>query len=138
MTNMVLSLGTGPALLPRVSSNVKALTTETFSHLLYEQHPSDAIASVGSLRPTQTAMSCWCPSWLPLVSWRTHPFSALMFAMVAMRADFSYVITCIARFSANPGLPHWNALVRVYQYAKGTADLKLTYSRMADTPAPLM
>jgi hypothetical protein len=26
----------------------------------------------------------------------------------------------------------------VYQYIKGTADLKLTYSRMADTPAPLM
>jgi hypothetical protein len=61
-----------------------------------------------------------------------------MFAMVAMRADLSYVVTCIARFSANPGLPHWNALVRVYQYVKGTADLKLTYSRMADTPAPLL
>jgi hypothetical protein len=61
-----------------------------------------------------------------------------MFAMVAMRVDLSYVVTCIARFSANPGLPLWNALIRVYQYIKGTADLKLTYSRMADTPAPLM
>jgi hypothetical protein len=73
---------------------------------------------------------------------RAYPFrsaiSSLMFAMVAMRADQSYVVTCIARFSANPGLPHWNALVRLYQYIKGTADLKLTYSRMADTPAPLM
>jgi hypothetical protein len=28
--------------------------------------------------------------------------SSLMFAMVAMRADLSYVVTCIARFSANP------------------------------------
>jgi hypothetical protein len=40
---------------------------------------------------------------------RAYPFrsaiSSLMFAMVAM----SYVVTCIARFSANPGLPHWNA-----------------------------
>ena len=66
---------------------------------------------------------------------RAYPFrsaiSSLMFAMVAMRADLSFVVTCIARFSANPGLPHWNALVRVYQYVKGTMDLKLTYSRMA-------
>jgi hypothetical protein len=73
---------------------------------------------------------------------RAYPFrsaiSSLMFAMVAMRADLSYVVTCIAQFSANPGLPHYNALVRVYQYVKGTADLKLTYSRMADTPAPLL
>jgi hypothetical protein len=61
-----------------------------------------------------------------------------MFAMVAMRADLSYVVTCIARFSANPGLPHWNALVRVYQYVKGTADLKLTYTRIENTPAPLL
>jgi hypothetical protein len=64
--------------------------------------------------------------------------SSLMFAMVAMRADLSYVVTCIARFSANLGLPRWNALVRVYQYIKGTADLKLANSRMVDTPAPLM
>jgi hypothetical protein len=41
---------------------------------------------------------------------RAYPFrsaiSSLMFAMVAMRADLSYVVTCIARFSANPGPPH--------------------------------
>jgi hypothetical protein len=73
---------------------------------------------------------------------RAYPFrsaiSSLMFAMVVMRADLSYVVTCIARFSANPGLPHWNALVRVYQYVKGTADMKLTYTRIENTPAPLL
>jgi hypothetical protein len=35
---------------------------------------------------------------------RAYPFrsaiSSLMFAMVAMRVDLSYVVTCIARFSA--------------------------------------
>jgi hypothetical protein len=73
---------------------------------------------------------------------RAYPFrsaiSSLMFAMVAMRADLSYVVTCIARFSANPGLPHWNALVRVYQYVKDTTDMKLTYTRIENTPAPLL
>jgi hypothetical protein len=40
---------------------------------------------------------------------QAYPFrsaiSSLMFAMVAMRVNPSYVVTCIARFSANPGLP---------------------------------
>jgi hypothetical protein len=61
-----------------------------------------------------------------------------MFAMVVMRADISLAVTSVARFSANPGLPHWLALVRIFQYLKGTSDLKLTYSRVVDTPAPLL
>ena len=71
-----------------------------------------------------------------------YPFrsaiSSLMFAMVAMRADISYAVISVARFTANPGLPHWKALVRIFQYLKGTSDLKLTYSRVVDTPAPLL
>jgi hypothetical protein len=73
---------------------------------------------------------------------KAYPFrsavSSLMFAMVAMRADLSFAVTSTARFSANPGLPHWNALVRINQYLKGTAGMQLTYSRIVDTPAPLL
>jgi hypothetical protein len=73
---------------------------------------------------------------------KAYPFrsaiSSLMFAMVAMRADLSYAVTSVARFSANPGMAHWTALVRIFQYLKGTSDLKLTYSRMVDTAAPLL
>jgi hypothetical protein len=71
-----------------------------------------------------------------------YPFrsavSSLMFAMVVMRADISFAVTSVARFSANPGMSHWLALVRIFQYLKGTSDLKLIYSRIADTPAPLL
>jgi hypothetical protein len=39
---------------------------------------------------------------------KAYPFrsaiSSLMFAMVAMRADLSFAVTSVARFSANPGL----------------------------------
>jgi hypothetical protein len=49
-----------------------------------------------------------------------YPFrsaiSALMFAMVVMRCDISFPVICCARFSANPGLPHWYAVVRIYLY----------------------
>ena len=55
-----------------------------------------------------------------------------------MRVDISYVVTFVARFTANPGMTHWIALVRIYQYLKGTGDKKLTYSRVCDTSAPLL
>ena len=53
-----------------------------------------------------------------------YPFrsavSSLMFAMVTMRADICYAVISVARFTANPGLSHWHALVRIFQYIKGT------------------
>ena len=60
-----------------------------------------------------------------------------MFAMVAMRANICYAVISVARFTANPGLSHWHALVRIFQYLKGTSALELTYSRIVDTSAPL-
>jgi hypothetical protein len=71
-----------------------------------------------------------------------YPFrsaiSAVMYAMIALRADISFAVICLSRFTSNHGLPHWNALVRVFQYLKGTSNLAITYSRMQDTPAPIM
>ena len=58
--------------------------------------------------------------------------------MVAMRVDISYAVISVARFTANPGFPHWQALVQIFQYLKGTSAMKLTYSRVVDTPAPLL
>ena len=73
---------------------------------------------------------------------KDYPFrsavSSPMFAMVAMRVDISYAVISVARFTANPGLPHWQALVQIFQYLKGTSAMKLTYSRVVDTPASLL
>ena len=49
-----------------------------------------------------------------------YPFhsviSSLMFAMVAMRADISYAVTSIVRFTALSDLAHWHALVYIFQH----------------------
>lgn len=70
-----------------------------------------------------------------------YPFrsaiSSVMFAMVILRFDISFAVISCARFSANPGKAHWEALVRIFQYLKGTADLKITYRRMNEGP-PLL
>ena len=52
--------------------------------------------------------------------------SSLMFAMVAMRVDILYADTSVTRFTANSGLLHWIALVRIFQYIKGISDMKIT------------
>ena len=43
------------------------------------------------------------------------------------RPDIAHSVAYLARFNANPGPAHWNALKHLFQYIKGTSDHKLTY-----------
>jgi hypothetical protein len=52
---------------------------------------------------------------------------ALMYAMLGTRPDISFATTTVAKFSSNPGLPHWEAVKRIYRYLNGTRGLWLTY-----------
>jgi hypothetical protein len=52
---------------------------------------------------------------------------SLMYASLGTRPDISYAVTTISRFSGNPGMPHWDAVRRIYRYLLGTKDLRLTY-----------
>ena len=47
---------------------------------------------------------------------------ALQYLSVATRPDITYAVSILARFSANPGITHWNALKRVYTYLKYMQD----------------
>ena len=50
-----------------------------------------------------------------------------MYATIATRPDTAYPVQTVSRFSTNPGVSHWNAVKKLYQYYKGTMDLWLTY-----------
>ena len=50
-----------------------------------------------------------------------------MYATIATRPDTAYPVQTVSRFSSNPGLAHWKAVKKMYQYYKGTTDLWLTY-----------
>ena len=52
---------------------------------------------------------------------------SLMYAALGTHPDISYTVSTISRFSSNPGLPHWEAVQRIYRYLIGTKDLRLTY-----------
>jgi hypothetical protein len=56
----------------------------------------------------------------------------VMWGQLATRPDLAFTVSLLARFQANPGLNHWNALLHVIGYIKNTIDYGLTYSRDHD------
>jgi hypothetical protein len=52
---------------------------------------------------------------------------ALNWAALATRPDIAFAVGTVARFAANPGIAHWNAVKRIYRYLAGTRDLWLSY-----------
>lgn len=58
---------------------------------------------------------------------------ALNWAALATRPDIAFAVATVARFAANPGPAHWEAVKRIFRYLSGTRDLWLTYGE-ASTP----
>jgi len=52
---------------------------------------------------------------------------ALNWAALTTRPDIAFAVATVARFAANPGIPHWEAVKRIYRYLAGTRNLWLTY-----------
>ena len=54
---------------------------------------------------------------------------SLMYAVVGIRPDITYTVSYLARFMANPGCTHWEAMKWVIRYLKGTKDVNLVLGR---------
>ena len=54
----------------------------------------------------------------------------LMYLMVCSRPDISFAVCTVARFLSNPGRQHWNAVLQILKYLKGTTDCRITYRRL--------
>ena len=52
-----------------------------------------------------------------------------MWGQLATCPDLLFSVSLLARFQANPGINHWNALMHVMGYIKNIIDYRLTYSR---------
>jgi hypothetical protein len=61
----------------------------------------------------------------------------LMFLMLVFRMDIAFPTISLSRFAHNPAKSMWLAMKKIYQYIKGTASIKLTYSRIIDSLNPL-
>jgi hypothetical protein len=52
---------------------------------------------------------------------------SLMYLMVCTRPDIAYAISQLSRYCSNHGTEHWNALLQVVRYIKGTKSVGITY-----------
>jgi hypothetical protein len=57
--------------------------------------------------------------------------SMLNWAALATRPDILFAVSTVARFSANLGLQHWEAVKQIFRYLTGTQDLWLTYGKQS-------
>ena len=55
--------------------------------------------------------------------------SALNWAALATHPDIVFAVATVARFIANPGMAHWEAIKRIFRYLAGTHDLWLSYGK---------
>ena len=53
---------------------------------------------------------------------------SLIYAMHCTRPDIGYAVGTLSKFTGSPGVEHWNALIRVLRYLKGTINVGLHYS----------
>ena len=52
-----------------------------------------------------------------------------MYVAQCTRADISFAISKLSRFTSNPSVEHWKAIGRVLGYLKNTKELSLQYSK---------
>jgi hypothetical protein len=56
---------------------------------------------------------------------------SLMHIMVCTRPDIAAAVGIMSRFMENPGLQHWNGVMRILQYLKKTREHGLTFTRLS-------
>ena len=52
-----------------------------------------------------------------------------MYLMSCTRLDIAYVVTKLIKFTSNPGVDHWKAIIRLLRYLRYTCDYGLHYTR---------
>ncbi|CAM8968681.1 unnamed protein product [Rhodiola kirilowii] len=54
---------------------------------------------------------------------------SLIYLMNCTRPDIAYTVSRLARYTSNPGIEHWNAIVRILKYLRFTRNYGLHYTR---------
>ena len=57
---------------------------------------------------------------------------SLLWLALGTRPDISYAVGQVAKFNANPGLVHWNAVLKIFRYLKYTGPMGIIYRSSVD------
>ena len=58
-----------------------------------------------------------------------HVVGSLLWLVTGSRVDIAFEVTCCAKYSINPGMARWYALLRILRYLEGTKGYGLLYRR---------
>lgn len=61
----------------------------------------------------------------------TKIIGSVMYLMNCTRSDSAYVVSRLSRYTHNPNSDHWNALLHLLKYLKGTMDWSLHFAKFA-------
>ena len=50
-----------------------------------------------------------------------------MYIMLKTRPDIAYAVSLVSRYSVNSTQTHWNAVIRIFRYLRGTVHYELVY-----------
>ncbi|KAL7129003.1 hypothetical protein ABFS83_13G034100 [Erythranthe nasuta] len=53
-----------------------------------------------------------------------NAIGSIMYFMVSTRHDIAYAVSCLSRYMANPGMPHWKAVKWLMRYLRGSVRTK--------------
>lgn len=53
---------------------------------------------------------------------------SLMYAMLGTRPDIAYAVSAVSRYASNPHEVHWQAVIRIMRYLRGTIEYELVFS----------
>ena len=54
---------------------------------------------------------------------------SLMYLINCTRPDIAYAVSKLSRYTKNPGVEHWKAIIRVLRYLRYTRNIRLYYTR---------
>ena len=63
---------------------------------------------------------------------------SLLWLAGGTRPDISYSVSQVARFSANPGINHWKAVVKIFRYLQGSINLAIKFTNNSSSNSPLV
>ena len=62
----------------------------------------------------------------------------LIYLTISTRPDIAFAVNQCARFMSDPGMAHWEAVLDIFRYLKGTKDLGITYTKNPNQDVPIL
>lgn len=63
---------------------------------------------------------------------------SLIYLAIGTRPDISYAVSSVSRFGKNPGMIHWQAVLRIFKYLQHTSNYALQYGPPPPSDEPLL